>query len=770
MLKGVVTRMKKEEMQRLVQQAETLCEKEKYREALAVGEELVSRWPDEMLPYYIRGRARWGTKRYTEALEDLSKALAMEPAFARTWYYHGNVLYGLMRYKEALESYNRAIEIDPDYYNAYNGKGNVLYGLKLYKEALESYNRAIEIDPDCYKAPNNKGAVLTELKRYEEALENYNRAIEINPDSSEVYNNKGVTLENLKRYEEALESYNRAISLEENAIIFRNRARLYEGTEQYDEALDDYKKSLAIDPDNSYTEFSLQRLINSQRSNTLTAEPIPEHKENEHKEKPNEKDDWKEMVNRAAKRFLMTEESNGGFPEGEAADLDSALVQRIQQYHQDKQQKSIEKSVENNISSFKQFTTDQRLPDNLPNYEFYMLRRWNSYTPIVTHNNGASKGGGYFLHMGASGAVIDPGFNFIENFQEWGFSFSQIDRVFITHAHNDHDADLESILTLLYVYNKDIKKKIVEDLVKKVLSWDSLEPDINTEDAVYQYMNKEKNARYVKERKVIDLYLTVGAFKKHATRLELRRDGEYRVHVIKSNEKPIEIGKGVTIRPICAKHFDLMSDCDAVGFVIEFASSAIVYTGDTGFSPEIGKQYQALREEFSKDKKSVTLLAHIGGFKAREKDTNLKSIASGKAFYKDHLGRNGLICLVDILRPQCCIISEFGEEFDGYRESVANLFTETFKDKNIRFLPADIGLCINSDMKIWAIVDTECPDEMMILKREFIAPDEVRAMKLKNGSLSYHHCKYETDEKTREQLRFNINAVCETSKQQRPKH
>jgi len=44
-----------------------------------------------------------------------------------------------------------------------------------------------------------------------------------------------------------------------------------------------------------------------------------------------------------------------------------------------------------------------------------ILRRFNSYTPLLPPSRGEclSKGGGYFVRVGETGVVIDPGYNFI---------------------------------------------------------------------------------------------------------------------------------------------------------------------------------------------------------------------------------------------------------------------------------------------------------------------------------------------------------------------
>ncbi len=74
----------------------------------------------------------------------------------------------------------------------------------------------------------------------------------------------------------------------------------------------------------------------------------------------------------------------------------------------------------------------------------------------MSNNWGSLQGGGYFFKIHDYGIVIDPGFNFLDNFKYAGYSFNDIDHILITHAHNDHTTDLESILTLLHQYNEAI--------------------------------------------------------------------------------------------------------------------------------------------------------------------------------------------------------------------------------------------------------------------------------------------------------------------------
>ena len=90
----------------------------------------------------------------------------------------------------------------------------------------------------------------------------------------------------------------------------------------------------------------------------------------------------------------------------------------------------------------------------LPGGRLWVLRQWNSHTPLLASADGKdSRGGGYFLQWAGKGIVVDPGMDFLRNFRQAGLAFRDIDAVILTHNHWDHVADVIPLLTLLFEYN-----------------------------------------------------------------------------------------------------------------------------------------------------------------------------------------------------------------------------------------------------------------------------------------------------------------------------
>jgi len=140
---------------------------------------------------------------------------------------------------------------------------------------------------------------------------------------------------------------------------------------------------------------------------------------------------------------------------------------------------------------FKTFTdTERSIPNDFPSF-LSVLRKWNSYTPIIPSEKGDNKGGGYFLYHKGKGIVIDPGFNFIENFYQEGFKVADIDAILITHAH------------------------AIEDSVKHEMKGEN---DIK--------IKQEVENRLKEQGKKIDLFLNVGTFMKYSGWLDLKDSGE----------------------------------------------------------------------------------------------------------------------------------------------------------------------------------------------------------------------------------------------------
>jgi hypothetical protein len=80
--------------------------------------------------------------------------------------------------------------------------------------------------------------------------------------------------------------------------------------------------------------------------------------------------------------------------------------------------------------------------------ELLVLRRWSSYSPLLSGEGHETVGGGYLFHWQDHCVAVDPGVGFIRNLHGRRFRAYDIDTVVMTHQHVDHCADFEPLLSL----------------------------------------------------------------------------------------------------------------------------------------------------------------------------------------------------------------------------------------------------------------------------------------------------------------------------------
>jgi hypothetical protein len=228
--------------------------------------------------------------------------------------------------------------------------------------------------------------------------------------------------------------------------------------------------------------------------------------------------------------------------------------------------------------------------------------------------------------------------------------------------------------------------------------------------------------------------MTISVFKKFSGLFKLFSKNDYRIHIIERGDK-IKINDKTSFEVIPADHHDIISDQESVGFLADHGDTAVIYTGDTRWNKNIEDAYKEIFQRY--EKKYRVLVAHLGGFKTSEQNYLVSGFPKEKAFYSNHLGRLGLAKVNEILQPDICFISEFGEELKGSRREISNIMREAF-DNKVLFFPADIGLTLDLENKtIEAITGIDFEEKKSY--KGFIEPGEVETCLLrKDYSLHYY--------------------------------
>ncbi|MCP4220057.1 MAG: hypothetical protein GY765_35830 [bacterium] len=299
----------------------------------------------------------------------------------------------------------------------------------------------------------------------------------------------------------------------------------------------------------------------------------------------------------------------------------------------------------------------QQVPPASPPGFLLVLRRWNSFSPIMGSRPVLSsedalesvwrqlrreiRGGGYFLRWDNFGIAIDPGHNFIENLYRTDHSISEIDAVVITHDHLDHTSDFEALLDLLYQYNKRGGNKQISVYLNPT-TYDKYERSLIHNDAV---------------RRVEQLALDPRRF----------------YFISRSN--------GIRLHSMLAKHTELGGAEKAVSLRFHLSAEKGAKKVSVGFTADTG-WHQDLKSFF---KDVDVLVPHVGSIKRYELE-NAK-------FYETHLGILGVFKILWEIHESggtpTVVISEFGEELMGLRDSLGEELARCFP--GMKIFPADIG-------------------------------------------------------------------------------
>ncbi len=327
------------------------------------------------------------------------------------------------------------------------------------------------------------------------------------------------------------------------------------------------------------------------------------------------------------------------------------------------------------------FTNQLLKPSHQPGGEGYwltVLRRWQSYTPALSSGDSCdSRGGGYFIYKTDSqgeiteGIVVDPGFDFVENFLHKRFSIRDIDAVAMTHAHVDHTADFQSLITLVVERTKRRdNEKIAESPRDKLLA----------------VMSPGTFDRYKKAVAVSrDFFRDVIVMSPG--------DGLWSGHT-SVPEDPRQLS-AFRIRPCHALHNDL-TERDSIGLVLygkpggDCWAPLVGFTGDTMWGPDMAGEYRDV----------PTMCVNMGGIVPSETtiakgllvDDNegIRGIVRGE----NHLYWPGFSLLTGrLVDSQLIIISELGEELKGGIRTDMTVGLRKL-GRASTFLPEDIGLTV----------------------------------------------------------------------------
>lgn len=352
-------------------------------------------------------------------------------------------------------------------------------------------------------------------------------------------------------------------------------------------------------------------------------------------------------------------------PEGEARRRYDEESRRIAAARQQQ-----EEELDESISRFKEI-------DDETDNTLYILKRWNSTSPRYPHRNltgdpWESVGGGYFLVWQKKGIVIDPGYDFLKLFQNEGFGVRNIDLIIVTHAHDDHNQDLEPIFSLVHKLSRRCKISHNIDLVAS----EAVQIKFSR---LLTIMQPHVTTTVLRANDVLDSVSELG----RKYNMEITSTPTFH------NEQPWMLnntGFGITVSLTREKR----------------ALFKIGITGDTSLFDGIETRFNGVD----------LLIEHLGTDQGSE----------------GHLCMNGCVELLRriVLKPKMVVVSEFGEELRGHRVNICTQI-ETVVNRqvageiNIPVIAGDLRLRIKVPT-----LDILCTDTRQLENYRSVVDKEIR--------------------------------------------
>ncbi|MBN1517283.1 tetratricopeptide repeat protein, partial [Candidatus Sumerlaeota bacterium] len=488
--------------------------------------------------------------------------------------------------------------------------------------AIECFQKAL--DTPGYDTPGmawyNMGVAFSDKGEYDRAIECYQKALDTPgyDTPGNAWNNMGIAYREKGEHDRAVECFQKALDtpgFDTPDVARNNLAFALYRKGDYITAFEQVKRVLGEIPANE-PEYRRAQFLKDLIEAKIKPEAL--NPEDQERLKPTSQDDATATIEDRIKQKIEAEKNQyEKYLERESSELDNA---------------------------------------------FCVLRGWSSSVTLLEGSGGSWRGGGYFLKWRGKGIVIDPGFDFLQNFHDEKFHAREIDAVLVSHNHSDHNDDLKSIDDLRYeMMMAQVRQGKKED--------ELLKPYVLVEDSDTQAKVK-----------------LVGEEPKHRCRAIIFDLG--RCH-------PCDQLNSDALHdlPMQIDYFPTQHGLNgATGFRIQLLQDnaepfVLGYTSDTEYFDQL--------PEFLRG--CDLLLAHIS-------QPDLNELDSAAKTKKNHLGYRGLIRLIKACQPKLTVIGEFWAGITDLRLDLTHAIRERSGVEHI--LPTSMGLQIN--LPVMTIPCSQC--------------------------------------------------------------
>jgi tetratricopeptide (TPR) repeat protein/ribonuclease BN (tRNA processing enzyme) len=609
---------------------------------------------------------------WDRAIECYQQALAT-PGYTSRGDAHYNMGIAYRRKEDwdrAIECFQQALET-PGYAipgEAHNNLGNAYAAKGDWDRAIECYQKALTTPgyPTPGAACYNQGNAYAAKSDLDRAIECYLQALATPGYATpgNAHNNLGIAYADKGDLDRAIECYQQALATPGYANpgnAHNNLGNAYADKRDWNRAIECYQQALAT-PGYASSHLCLNNLALALQDKSAFEEALLMVQKVLDESRGGKEYDRALSIKKLIEEARMGVEPTLGeealVKEDRSSATDSLETQILKKLGQQ------ELGQKDKYDRYLQKEASGR--DNV----FSCLRGWSSAVTLLEgRSNSQWQGGGYFFKWKAKGVVLDPGFDFIDNFHEAGYNMREVDAVLVSHNHSDHNYDLGSLDDLRYELHR---------------RWKTLPEDKQKEFDVSRCL-------FVVDEDTADSFRDDCAAHRGTAMKFTASDRERKRWIKQENELPF------TVEHFKAKHGNDVPRAVGMRVIIHDENKTdfvIGYTGDTEYFDTLASHLQ----------NCDILLAHISmpneeelldpdEFEKKRLAGELGKLTSD-GYKRNHLGYRGLIKLVQETQPKMVLVGEFWAGLEDIRIDLIRGIRHQVKTvlaREIPILPTGIG-------------------------------------------------------------------------------
>ena len=160
-----------------------------------------------------QGYEQLAQEKYTEALASFQGVLSEQSTHTDSLYGSARAKFKLERHEEAIRDFDRLINLIPKNATYYSERGVALHLAGDNERALEDFNEGVVLEPLNPYRYSSRAYIKDRMGNYQGAIDDYTKAIELDPEDAIAYNNRGLVEEKLGYAQRARQSFEHADTL-----------------------------------------------------------------------------------------------------------------------------------------------------------------------------------------------------------------------------------------------------------------------------------------------------------------------------------------------------------------------------------------------------------------------------------------------------------------------------------------------------------------------------------------------------------------------------